>query len=166
MDKLAAQQFASTLNSLAEVFDKKSVTPKALEIWFDTLKEFDTNRVFSMLNGWAKTHTKFPAPGELWKALNEDSTEKRERQAVAEKRLFEREAVHTVSEHGNAKLAEIMAILGRPKPSPYEHWKRVLATPDLTDMAYKAAENYMARFATRSMQVEREPGQDDEELAA
>lgn len=160
MDKLSAPQFVAALNALAEVFDRKAISAKALEVWFETLKEFDTNRVLGLLNSWAKSHGKFPAPAELWKVLNEEASERRERTALAEKKSFaagERQLGAT--EHGRRKMAEIRAILASPKPTPLQHWTMVRQDPGAPAIAQRFADRFFERFAV----PEREPGQDDEE---
>lgn len=163
MHKNDMGQVGESLNSLAEVFGKPPVTVKALQVWYETIKEFEARQVLGLLNNWAKTHGRFPAPNELWKGCNEIASISREREAQADK-----EAVAKAwngaerTEYGAQKMAEIREILSRPKPSPYEHWKRVLKTPGLPDVTYRAAEDFMARRATQG-QAPREPGQDDEE---
>ena len=56
-------------------------------------------------------------------------------------------------------IEKMKELANKPKPTPYEHWKRVLENPNAPMIAREAAEEYMRRFS-------REPGQDDEELAA
>jgi len=153
------------LNKLAEVLERKPLTEAAVLGWFDVLKEFPAPHVFSLIDGWAKTHPKFPVPNDLWKVCNEGAAETRERVAVAEKKAFDegwKKAAATP--YGKQQLAEIRKILSAPKPTPEQHWKRVLKTAPIESIAYRFAESF---FAKRSLQVmvEREPGQDEEELA-
>lgn len=84
MQSLDLPQFVKELNALAEVFDKKPVTGRASEVWFDTLKEFPVERVLGLLIAWPKTHNKFPAPAEIWKACSEVVAVDREKKARAE----------------------------------------------------------------------------------
>lgn len=163
MDTLSGPQFAAALNALAEVFDKKSVSAKAMELWFDTLKEFDTNRVLGLLNSWAKMHTKFPAPSEVWKALNEESSVRRERVAEAEKKVFAREYQHASTPHGAACMAKVREMLSKPKPTPLQHWTRIRNDQDATPIARRYADAFFTRYGQPAM--EREAGQDDEERA-
>lgn len=79
------------LNALAETFDKKPVSVKAMEVWFDTLKDFPTERVMDVLNYWARSHPKFPTPADVWKAVNERMIDVREDQQRAERAQFQRE---------------------------------------------------------------------------
>lgn len=78
MQRTDMQLLADRLNGLAETFDKRPVSVKALEVWFDTLKEFPTERVMDLLNHWAKGHGKFPTPAEVWKTVNDRMIEARE----------------------------------------------------------------------------------------
>lgn len=91
MQRMDASLLAQNLNAIAEVFEKKPVSVKALEVWFETLKEFPTEQVMAKLIHWPKSHTRFPAPAELWKELNDKQIERREEAFVAEKALAARE---------------------------------------------------------------------------
>lgn len=151
------------LNGLAEVYDKKAVGSKALEVWLDMLKEFEGNRILSLLHSWPKSHTKFPAPSEVWKALNDDAIGKREAVAQAEKKAFTEGGQRLLrSPEADASFREALALLKTPKPTPEQHWRKVLNTPGLPPISYRFANEYLARFAP----VQREPGQDDEEIPA
>lgn len=151
----------TALNGLAEVYDRKNVSAKALEVWLDMLKEFEGNRILSLLHSWPKTHTKFPAPNEVWKALNDDAIGKREAVAQAEKKAFA-EAGRRMerSPEADARFKEALALLKTPKPTPEQHWRKVLNTPGLPAISYRYANEYLARFSPQ-----REPGQDDEEIS-
>ena len=131
--------------------------------WFETLKEFPAPVVFGALSNWAKLNHKFPVPNDVWKICNERASETRERVAVAEKKAFEegwKKAAATP--YGRQKLLEIKQILSAPKPTPDQHWRRVLKTPELPEATYRMAESF---FARRSLEVMRELGQDEEELS-
>lgn len=163
MNQIDAPRFTEAVNSLAEVFGKNALGPKAMNLWFGVLKEFDCVEVCTMLGAWPKTNSKFPAPADVWKALNERATDTRERIAAAEKKVFEegwKKAAATP--YGRQKLLEIKQILSAPKPTPDQHWRRVLKTPGLPEATYRMAESF---FAKRSLEVMREPGQDEEELS-
>jgi hypothetical protein len=148
MDRLSGPLFMSTLNTLAEVFDKKQVTPKALEVWFDLLKEFEENRVVACLKNWPKTHNKFPAPSEVWKVLNEDATVRREQVAEAEKKSFEQGYRRLErSPETEAEFKAVMELLKTPKPTPAEHWQRVVETPGLCSKSYEYADEFLSRRA-------------------
>lgn len=157
-------RFSEAMNSLAEVYGKTALGPKAMNVWFGVLKEFDCVQVVSMLGAWPKTNIKFPAPADVWKALNERASETRERVAAAEKKAYDdgwRAATSTP--YGKQKLTEIKRILSAPKPTPEQHWKRVLKTAPIGSPAYRFAESF---YSKKSLEVMvREPGQDDEELA-
>ena len=133
MNKIDAQTLAHNLNGLAEVFDKKPVSAKALEVWFDTLKEFQTEKVMDVLIHWPKAHPKFPTPADVWKVCNERSIDLREERARKERAENVRSDVAS-PEVAKLYLSKIRDILTKPKP------RRTIG--------------------------EREPGEDDEELAA
>lgn len=162
MDKLAAPQFAQILNGLTEVYGVKPVTPKALEMWFESLKEFDTHVVFSTLNGWAKTHTKFPTPNEVWKASNEVSGRHRDHAAEETKKALQRWTERGSAAHAHASMGVVRDTLATPKPDPRTHWQRVMATEGLPHISYRYAQEVLGKHQA----IERQPGQDDEEREA
>lgn len=158
MNRIDIPTMAAQLNLLAEVYEKRHVTEKAALVWFDTLKEFPTERVCGILIGWPKTHGKFPVPAEVWKSCNDFSIGDREARAAREKAaVFEPTADPA---HVRKMLHAMREILKRPKLSPREHWQKMLAT--------KPAGSIGHTFATQALKpktVHREPGEDDE-LAA
>ncbi len=161
MQKLDLPALAGLLNALAETFDKKAVGAKALEVWFDTLREFAWERVVGLLQSWPKTHAKFPVPAEVWKILNDFSTQEREAKARSEKAEFARGFEYLgKTERGAQYIAEIAEILKRPKRTPIEHWRNVLATPGLPPISYEFANAALAKIDHRR---ERQPGEDFEE---
>ena len=152
------------LNSLAEVYEKKPVTQKAMEVWFDVLREFKTENVCGMLIGWPKTHGKFPAPADVWKALNDAAINERERIERAERGRIEREVLNMGSTpQGREAIAAIKGILARPKRTPVEHWQHVLLDPRYSERSKQFAREALS--ALRHRIIEREPGQDDEEVS-
>jgi hypothetical protein len=127
MQKFDAAVLSQNLNALAEVYEKKHVTPKALEVWFDTLKAFPTERIMGYLIGWPKTHGKFPTPAEVWKLCNESSIEEREERARQERAS---NAAPWMGSTAEGKRLSTLAreIFKRPKRTAKEHWQHVLAT--------------------------------------
>src|SRR5690606_34318444 len=126
MQAYDSQLLAQQLNALCEVFDKKPVSLKGCEVWFDVLKEFPTEKVMSVLIAWPKTHNKFPAPSEVWKVVNEINIADRERKAVMERK---EDFVPGVGGAQAQKfIASIREILKQPKWSAFEHWNHVLET--------------------------------------
>lgn len=165
MQKHDLENLASALNGLAEVFDKKPVTQKAVEIWFDTLREFAAERVIGLLLAWPKTHGKMPLPAELWKILNEYGIEERAKTHAAEKAQRVREyASMGATPHGKAALKLIYAILAKPKRTPTEHWEWVLSLPDAPDISKEYARVGLAKLKRREQaKPARIPGADDEQ---
>ena len=167
MTKYDLQALATQINLLAEVYEKKPVSPKALEVWFDTLKDFPAERVLSLLISWPKTHLKFPVPSEVWKACNERALGEREAKAEAERAENLRQPFIR-SERGAEFLARMRTTLARPKRSAREHWRHVLATAPSGSIGHRYASEILARLEQRqgNVPIAREPGQDDEERAA
>ena len=161
MQKFDAPELAKILESLAEAFDRKAIGASGLEVWFDTLREFPTHAVFGLLNSWPKTHGKFPVPAEIWKILNDSSTQERERKAKADKAEFAR-GIEKMEKNprGAEFIAKIAEILKQPKRSPIEHLRHVQDTPGLPDISYEYAMYALEKIDHRR---ERQPGEDWEE---
>ncbi len=165
MQKLDIPALSGLLNALAETFDKKAVGAKALEVWFDTLREFAWERVVGLLQSWPKTHGKFPVPAEVWKILNDSSTQERETKAKADKVAFARGFDYMgKTEHGAECIRLIARMLKQPKLTPVEHWRDVLATAGENMIAAEYAKAALAKI-DRHQTRERQPGEDDEELS-
>lgn len=118
------QTLGQRLNELAEVFDKKPVGEKGLTVWFNVLREFPTEQVCGVLLGWPKTHSKFPAPSDVWKVVNDIGITKREAKARAESRDDFQPGVG--GEQAAKFIESIRKILNNPRWTPREHWKRNL----------------------------------------
>lgn len=142
MQKFDADLLAKNLNSLAEVFDRKPVTPGALQAWFDTLREFPTERIMSVLMGWPKTHGRFPTPAEIWKVCTEIGSAEIERKAALENRA---EVAWTRSAQGEKFLARMKSIINKPSRDPKQHWEHVLATQKPGDVGYEFARKVLKR---------------------
>lgn len=152
-------QLAQFLNGLAEAYDRKPLTPKAIEIWFETLKEFSTDRVMGILHGWTKRNTKFPAPAEVWKVVNEITIDEREKQAASERQDARAPVRFQKSEAGKRALAEIKSLMG-PKPTPRETWHRCMSLNAPGSFEYE-----MAVAALAKLNHKRAQPQDLEEAA-
>jgi hypothetical protein len=76
---------AECLSSLADVFNVRPPSEKAIAVWADTLRDFPIERIESLLRGWPKVHAKMPVPKDVWTVLNDERTEDIERSAVADK---------------------------------------------------------------------------------
>ena len=164
MQKFDLQPLAEALYALAEALDRKPTSAKGIEVWFETLREFPTERVLGLLKGWAKTHAKFPAPAEVWKVLNDVGVEQREQTARVEKARQKREIENLPrSESGRVVLDEIAKILRTPKRTPIEHWDHARATCPVESIGHDYA---LAALKILRPEPEREPGQDDEERYA
>jgi hypothetical protein len=160
MLKVDLPTLAKQLNALAEVFDKKPVTPGALEVWFDTLREFPCEDVMALLIGWPKTRAKFPVPSEVWKAMNERGIDQREKKA-AQERAENRGRLFLPTPKGEEFLAKIKAMLKAPRLTPREHWHCVLANAEPGSISERYALEALAKLEPQV--VERKPVEDDEE---
>ena len=151
----------SQLNALAEVFEKKPLGDKAAMVWFDTLNDFSADKAIGVLIGWPKTHTKFPAPAEVRKVLQDIASNAIEKEAIARRREDPLLAWPKTPQTANC-IAGIRKILSGRRPSPVEHWRRVLARSKPGSMGYEYATAALKHLGA----VEREPGMDDEEVSA
>jgi hypothetical protein len=156
--KIDLQVLANQLNALAEVYERKAVTPKALEVWFDTLREFPCEQVMALLIGWPKSHHKMPVPSEVWKAMNEWAIERREHKALLESRT---PAFHpgVGGAQAEAFIAQMRKTLNNPEFTPLEHWQRVHDRQKPGSIGRRYAEEVLKR---RGVILDREPGSDDE----
>lgn len=161
MTKIDIPALAAQLNALAEVFEKKPVSPKAMEVWFDTLREFPCDQVVSLLVAWPRTHAKFPTPADVWKSMNEWAIDRRERQALIERR---EPAFHPGVGGAQAEkfIRQMREILNTPKWSPLEHWQRVHERQPEGSFGKRYAEEVLRK---RGVITDREPGEDDEPQA-
>jgi hypothetical protein len=151
MQKLDVQQLGTILNGLAEVFGKSPVSPKGLEFWFETLREFHAEQVFPLLNSWPKQHGKFPVPAEIWKILNERAIDDRENRHRSEKakRQREYENMKTTAEGERCLRLIYDMLLSNPKPTPLEHWRKVMETSGLSSTSYEYAKSALERLERR-----------------
>ena len=159
MIKADIPTLAKQLNSLAEVFDKKAITPGALEVWFDTLRDFPCDQVMGLLIGWPKSHAKMPVPAEVFKTMNEWAIDQREKKAASENKRDFYPGVG--GKQAEAFLAQMRATLNKPKWTPTEHWQRVYERSAPGSIGRKYAEEILMKKGL-IQQSEREPGSDDE----
>lgn len=162
MQKFDAALLSTHLNALAETFDRKPVSPKALEVWFDTLREFPTERVMGLLIGWPKAHAKFPAPADIWKSANEICLADRERSAELQKRVAREPLKFERTEAGRRAGIEVRKLLRSGRIKPLSHWKKVLVESRPESIGHRYATEAIGLLERKS-QVFREPGQDEAE---
>lgn len=165
MKKIDSDLLAAQLNALAEVFDKKPVSLKGVEVWYDTLKDFPTERVMSVLIGWPRTHGKFPTPAEVWKICTEHMISDNEKKAREDARLNARREAFTPGvggEQAEKFIAKMREILKRPKWTPMQHWQHVLETYAQDSIGHRYATEVLKK---RGLLNVREPGSDDEPQA-
>lgn len=103
------------LNLLAEVYEKKPVSERAAQVWYDTLREFPINVTMDFLIHWPKAHNKFPVPADVWRVVNERMIDKREAEAKAMKAQERKEVEQWVrTPQGAVALEHMRKILGLP----------------------------------------------------
>lgn len=152
---------AKQLNLLAEVFDKRPISEGAALVWFDTLKDFKTEKVCSLLIAWPKTHGKFPTPAEVFKVCNDAASSELESKAQRENRA---ELEWVKSPRAMEFLAQMKATLNKPKRTPIQHWLQVYETKPVGAIGHTYAAQVLKKL--NKLPRVREPGQDDEEMAA
>lgn len=166
MNRTDIPTMAKQLNVLADVFDKRHVSENAAVAWFDTLKEFPVERVTGVLISWPRSHVKFPVPAEVWRSCNDMGVADRERQARADALVNKQEFHPGVGgRQAGEFLKQMKTILKQPKWSPRQHWEKVLETAPNGSIGKRYAAEALMKLGAGSAKA-REPGQDDEELAA
>ena len=144
MNRSDIPTMANQLNLLAEVFDKKPISEKAALVWFDTLKDFKTEKVCSFLIAWPKTHGKFPTPAEVFRVCSEAASSELEAKAQRENR---EEVTWAKSARGLEFLAKMKAALNKPSLDPIQHWRRVLEKEGACNLAKQYARECLEKKA-------------------
>jgi hypothetical protein len=115
------------INSLHDLYGKPKLTTGAAQIWWDTVKEFDNNDIFTIFGYWAQRHGKHPMPADVWRDANEMRTNR-----IEEKAAFERSSNRGMVAHdfrpnevGRRALKACIAMLkDKPKPEGRHGWAR------------------------------------------
>lgn len=164
MQPIDLKTLSERLGDLAELFDRKTPTERAVRGWFDVLREFPTELVCSVLIAWPRSHAKFPAPNEVWTVVNNISIAEREKKAAIERKADPFEHVGVGGRQAEQFIEQMRKMLGRPAWTPREHWEKVLerSKPGCIGHAYATAA--LKKMGAHSRV--REPGEDDEALAA
>ena len=150
-------QLIEQVNTIYEVYGKARITPGAAQIWWDTLKEFDHNDIFTILGYWAQSHQKPPLPADVWNEANDKRTDKLERKAAME-RVQNRGDVLAMwqgpTKYGRIMMQAIHDMLANPRsqrPWPEKVLDRVRNGENPPYISRKWASEY---FAKRDMQQE------------
>ena len=165
---------SAQLNALADVYDKRNLTPQAVQVWVDTVKEFPAFRVISLLIEWPKVNAKMPTPGDVWKKLNDRAIDDREAQQQTERAMYENGAQAFVNNlQGRAITSRLLQGINTAKKDGKAWARRILVAyadkPESVNwLQLEYAREAMGLDVRTGMAkgYEREPGQDDEELAA
>lgn len=124
---------AEKLNTLQDVYGKQKITVPAFQVWWETLKEFDHNDVFTVLGYWAAGNSRPPLPNDVWKMCNEKRTEAIEAKAVRE-RASNRAALpfdFKPNEYGRKMLRACFEILSKKRePEGRYEWARKIVDMD------------------------------------
>jgi hypothetical protein len=152
------------LEELTEVFQAKPVSAKGLTVWFNVLREFPTEKVCGVLIAWPRTHTKFPAPAEVWKVVNEISIGERERKAEIERKAQPFEHVGVGGAKAEEFIAQMRKMLNKPAWTPREHWEKTLERSKPGSIGHEYATAALMKMGAITKK-EREPGEDDEQKA-
>lgn len=149
MLKTDVQPFAAALNELADALDHKHITEGANRIWFDILREFPCEMVCGLLRSWPKSHAKFPVPAEVWKVLNDMAIADRERASEDLRKEAQQPVKFAKTEEGQRALKHIRKLMKNPKPTPLEHWRRVLENQPVGTLAHDFANQALAFLERR-----------------
>lgn len=165
---------AKQLNLLAEVFDKKQISDGATLVWFDTLKEFQVEKVTGILIGWPKGHGKFPTPAEVWRVANDEAVKDREYKAAVERQQNKQDLQWGQSAAGEAALKRMKEILSRPKGNFRDHYIAMRDNPESSGFQRQFAKEALRNLGVReevavqdppmtriALPEERIPGADD-----
>jgi len=166
-------EMAKQLNRVADVYDRKPLTDGAVEAWFDTLKEFRTELVQSVLINVPKREGKWPTPHAVWKICNEAEIDRREAMRKSEDAIREKEIEFLgATERGREIIDGIRKILRKPRLTPIQHWQRIIDAPlqvrqgdpgypiDSKEMAREALSKLMGESGGGQRIPSREPGED------
>lgn len=153
-----APQLSAHLTKLAETYDRKPLTAEALKVWFDTLKEFGAELIFSLLAGWPKQHQKFPVPSEVWAIANNIGTADRERSAALERSVNSQPVKFERTEQGRVASERIKELLEHARVSPATHWLRLQGRSHKDSIGYLYATEALSKL--QRGRKTREPGED------
>lgn len=165
MQAIDTKLLAERLGDLAELFDRKPPTERAVRGWFDVLREFPTELVCSVLIAWPRSHAKFPAPNEVWAVVNNICIADREKKALIERKAQPFEHVGVGGAQAERFIAQMRKILGKPAWTPREHWEKVLERSKPGSIGHTYAKAALLKMGAHSLR-NREPGEDEEERAA
>lgn len=164
MQPIDTKLLSERLGDLAELFDRKPPTERAVRGWFDVLREFPTEKICGVLIGWPRSHAKFPAPNEVWKVVNDFCISDREKKAEVERKATPFEHPGVGGAQAEKFIAEMRRTLNKPQWTPREHWEKVLERAKPGSIGHRYASEVLKKSGSHSQQ--REPGQDEEERAA
>lgn len=125
---------AERLNILQEVYGKPRITAQAFLVWWEILREYDHNDVFTVLGYWAANNAKPPLPNDVWKMCNEKRTAAIEEKAARERASNRAVLPHDFrpTEYGRRMLRECLAILARKRQPEgrYEWAEKIMRMRD------------------------------------
>lgn len=113
------------INALHDLYGKPKLSAGAAQIWWDTVKEFDHNDIFTILGYWAQRHGKQPMPADVWRDANDMRTESIEQKAARERASNRSTLPHDFrpTQQGRAMIKECLRIVSQPrKPEGRQGW--------------------------------------------
>lgn len=121
-------QFIAAIAQLADALGARPPTQAGMVVWIQTLKEFPFNELRDQLDAWAKRSNKMPTPHDLWKACNEQRTDRLEQTAKVEKVAFRLDAERTFkrSDRVGRALHALSEELRNAPPRDPKEWAHVL----------------------------------------
>ena len=157
------------INAIATVFDRKPLTPQAVAVWYDTLKDFPAHHVMDCLIAWPRGHSKMPTPMDVWKDVSERGTRERSARSL---RTEHAQGGLTQDAETRARIRKIIADtrakLALPSPHPRAWAQKILDR----HREGQPVSSYALRCALevagdlRGPLPEREPGCDDDMVPA
>jgi len=126
------------LNALAEVYDRKAITQKAGDVWWQVLKSHVAADVLGVIDNWARTRAKWPTPADISSAAGEALSDRIEQNAAEDRRRERREIEQMGSTpHGREVLRLIRDFLAQPRDQDYHrHSKGVIEAYLADDCLY------------------------------
>lgn len=194
MNRADFAQAVERLGGLAELYGVKPPTQKAIEFWWEGLRGHTLGDALAAIDSWARSRPKMPMPSDIVAMASERLSDRIENQAAADKAQEKREIANLLrTQHGRRVLEAMRKVLDSPLRRDYTrchrqaidrfvggdatavggfHFAREalrLTAEEATAWSQSGWANWTFRNApvvAPSMPGSREPGQDDEEIAA
>ncbi len=128
----------------------------AMAQWFDALREHPFETVQSVLKTWLRTKTKPPVIADIALICAGMLSDRVEARAAADKAAFSKPPEWSgVTPYGSKCIAEMRALLAKPKRPSKEWARKIMENADSRPLAREFAAPIYAKMR------ERQPGEDD-----